>query len=152
MPLFGIKLSVLTTVLPVILVAVGSAYGIHVVTHYLADSGGKTLNDTEHRELVFTLLRKIGKPVLLAALTTFAGFFSFCFTTVPPIRELGYFASFGVVASFVVAVTLIPALLIMRGPKPFAIRQYADKNPKAAHKSWFLRHKVTQKPSSATGC
>jgi predicted RND superfamily exporter protein len=129
MPLFDIKLSVLTTVLPIILIAVGSAYGIHVVTHYMADLSGKTLNDTEHRELVFTLLRKIGKPVLLTALTTFAGFISFCFTTVPPIREFGYFASFGVVASFVVAVTLIPALLILRGPKPFSVRRLMDKNP-----------------------
>jgi predicted RND superfamily exporter protein len=36
MPIFGIKLSVISTVLPVILVAVGSAYGIHVVTHYIS--------------------------------------------------------------------------------------------------------------------
>ena len=119
MPLFGVKLSILSTVLPVILVAVGSAYGIHVVTHYMGDlsARGKELSDTEHRELVFTLLQKIGKPVMLAALTTFAGFFSFCFTAVAPIREFGYFASFGVIASFVVAITLIPALIIIRGPK-----------------------------------
>lgn len=44
MPLFGVRLSVLSTVLPVILVAVGSAYGIHVVTHYLDDrADGKVL-------------------------------------------------------------------------------------------------------------
>jgi predicted RND superfamily exporter protein len=58
--------------------------------------------------------------VLLAALTTFAGFFSFCFTSVAPIRELGYFASWGVIACVVVALTLIPALLLIRGPRPFA--------------------------------
>ncbi|MDR1444360.1 MAG: MMPL family transporter [Treponema sp.] len=120
MPLFGVKLSILSTVLPVILVAVGSAYGIHVITHYMEDLGKRDFpfSDEEHRELVFALLRKIGKPVMLAALTTFAGFVSFCFTAVPPIREFGYFSSFGVVASFLVAVTLIPALLILRGPKP----------------------------------
>ncbi|MDR1286797.1 MAG: MMPL family transporter [Treponema sp.] len=116
MPLFGVKLSVITTVLPVILVAVGSAYGIHVVTHYIADTGGRILNREEHRELVFELLRKTGKPVFLAALTTFAGFFSFCFTSVVPIREFGFFSSFGVFASFAVALTLIPSLLIIRGP------------------------------------
>jgi predicted RND superfamily exporter protein len=120
MPLFGVKLSILSTVLPVILVAVGSAYGIHVITHYMENLGERDspLSDAEHRELVFALLRKIGKPVMLAALTTFAGFVSFCFTSVPPIREFGYFSSFGVIASFLVAVTLIPALLIIRGPKP----------------------------------
>ena len=118
MPLFGVRLSVLSTVLPVILVAVGSAYGIHVVTHYLDDTrNAGPLSKTAHRDLVFALLRKIGKPVFLAALTTFVGFVSFCFTQVVPIREFGFFSSFGVVASFAVAVTLIPSLLLLRGPR-----------------------------------
>jgi predicted RND superfamily exporter protein len=117
MPIFGIKLSVISTVLPVILVAVGSAYGIHVVTHYITDRGSAELNRDEHRELVLRVLRKIIKPVFLAALTTFAGFISLCFTTVHPIREFGYFSSFGVLAAFIVAVTLIPSLLIIRGPE-----------------------------------
>ncbi|GHV90598.1 antibiotic transporter [Spirochaetia bacterium] len=119
MPLFGVQLSVISTVLPVILVAVGSAYGIHVVTHYIEDMNLKSeISADEHRELVFALLRKIGKAVFLAALTTFVGFASFCFTSVLPIREFGYFSSFGVFVSFIVAVTLIPALLLIRGPRP----------------------------------
>jgi predicted RND superfamily exporter protein len=123
MPLFGVKLSVISTVLPVILVAVGSAYGIHVVTHYISDMRGRALSAGEHRELVFELLRKIGKPVFLAALTTFVGFFSNCFTSVVPIREFGIFSSFGVMAAFAVAVTLIPALILIRGPRPLKQRK-----------------------------
>jgi predicted RND superfamily exporter protein len=117
MPLLGFKLSVISTVLPVILVAVGSAYGIHVVTHYLTDRGNAQLDREQHRDLVLRVLRKIIKPVFLAALTTFVGFFSLCFTQVHPIREFGYFSSFGVIAAFIVAVTLIPSLLILRGPE-----------------------------------
>lgn len=123
MPLFGVKLSVISTVLPVILIAVGSAYGIHVITHYITDMGERTLSAEEHRELVFELLRKIGKPVFLAALTTFVGFFSNCFTSVLPIREFGVFSSFGVAVAFGVAVTLIPALILIRGPKPLTRRR-----------------------------
>jgi predicted RND superfamily exporter protein len=118
MPLFGVKLSVVSTVLPVILVAVGSAYGIHVITHYMTDRGVRPMTREEHREFVLALLRKIGKSVFLAALTTFVGFVSFCFTRVLPIREFGYFSSFGVLAAFAIAVTLIPALLLIRGPEP----------------------------------
>ncbi|MDR0374388.1 MAG: MMPL family transporter [Treponema sp.] len=117
MPLFGIKLSILSTVLPVILIAVGSAYGIHVVTHYMEDTQNRPSSVEEHRALVYELMRKLIKPVFLAALTTFAGFGSFCFTSIIPIREFGYFSSFGVAASFIVAVTLIPALLLIRGPR-----------------------------------
>ncbi|MDR0758526.1 MAG: MMPL family transporter [Treponema sp.] len=117
MPLFGIKLSILSTVLPVILIAVGSAYGIHVVTHYMEDTRKPPLSVEEHRALVFSLMRKLINPVFLAALTTFAGFISFCFTPIVPIREFGYFASFGILASFIVAVTLIPSVLLIRGPR-----------------------------------
>jgi predicted RND superfamily exporter protein len=117
MPIFGIKLSVISTVLPVILVAVGSAYGIHIVTHYITDRGARDFNREEHKLFVLETLRKIIKPVFLAAITTFVGFFSLCFTEVHPIREFGLFASFGVVTAFTVAVTLIPSLLIIRGPE-----------------------------------
>jgi predicted RND superfamily exporter protein len=121
MPLFGVKLSVISTVLPVILVAVGSAYGIHVVTHYLAEykaaNRGAALTREEHRKLVLSVIMKIQKPVFLTALTTVTAFASFCFTSVAPCREFGFFASFGVVAAFIVAISLIPALLIIRGPR-----------------------------------
>ncbi|MDR1250174.1 MAG: MMPL family transporter [Treponema sp.] len=122
MPLFEVRLSVISTVLPVILVAVGSAYGIHVVSHYIDALGVQgEITVHEHREMVFTLLRKIGKAVFLAALTTFVGFGSFIFTSVLPIREFGYFSAFGVFASFIVAVTLIPALILIRGPVPIRV-------------------------------
>ncbi len=119
MPLFGISMSILTTVLPVILVAVGSAYGIHVVSHYIDEREALgNIDAASHRKLVFSLIKLVGKPVFLAALTTFAGFVSFCFTDVVPIREFGYFASFGVLVAFAVSMTLIPALFLVRGPVP----------------------------------
>jgi predicted RND superfamily exporter protein len=128
MALLGMKMSLLTTLLPVILVAVGSAYGIHLVTHYMEEirrerGSQAVLSAEEHREIVFALFRKMLKPVFLAALTTFCGFVSFCFTPIVPMREFGYCASFGVLACFAVAVTLIPALLLIRGPKPSSMKE-----------------------------
>ncbi|MDR0376658.1 MAG: MMPL family transporter [Spirochaetaceae bacterium] len=123
MALFGVKLSILTTLLPVILVAVGSAYGIHVITHYREDTRGRVLTVGEHRELIITVMEKLIKPVALAALTTLAGFISFCFTPIVPVREFGYSSSFGVFACFLIAVTLIPSLLVLRGPRPVKPRK-----------------------------
>lgn len=128
MPLLGVKLSILSTVLPVILVAVGSAYGIHVVSHHYDEAAKlKEMDAEEHRRLVFSVMRRIGWPVFLAALTTFVGFVSFCFTSVVPIFEFGIFSSFGVAAAFLTSMTLIPALFIIRGPE------------KARPKSWGRR-------------
>jgi len=139
MPLFGIELSVISTVLPVILVAVGSAYGIHIVTHYLHGRGSKPMSGTEHRELVIEEIMKIRKPVFLAALTTFAGFSSLIFTSVAPIREFGCFSSFGVAVAFLVAITLIPSLLIIRGPRVTTRqkRRFENEENKEAHDMGF---------------
>jgi predicted RND superfamily exporter protein len=117
MPLFGFKLSVISTVLPVILVSTGNAYSIHILTHYLTDRSNAQISREEHKLYVLKSLSKIMKPVLLTAITTIAGFFSLCFAEVPPIREFGYFACFGVFASFIASVTLIPSLLIIKGPE-----------------------------------
>jgi len=117
MSFLGFKMSMLATILPVILVAIGSAYGIHIISHYYDELAGiKKLTMAEHRDMVLRVLGLIGRPVLLAALTTFAGFVSLCFTTVIPIQEFGIFASFGVLVALLVSVTVIPALLIIRGP------------------------------------
>jgi predicted RND superfamily exporter protein len=123
MPLFGVNLSLLSVVLPIILIAVGSAYGIHVVTHYLEDRKAQEHQDKiwtqeEHRELVFYVVRKIAKPVFLAGLTTFAGFFSFLFTPLLPMQHFGIFACVGVSSALLTALVLIPAILLIRGPKP----------------------------------
>jgi predicted RND superfamily exporter protein len=66
--------------------------------------------------------------VFLAALTTFAGFISFCFTPLWSMRDFGIFASFGVMAAFAIAMTLVPAVLIIRGPR--AVKLSAQKQKK----------------------
>jgi len=114
--LFGVKLSTITTIMPIILIAVGHAYGIHVITHYVKDIREKTLSLEEHRLIVFDLMRKMVKPVFLAAITTVTGFLSFCFTPIVPMREFGYYTSIGVLAVFALTILFIPSMLLLRGP------------------------------------
>ncbi|WP_262373076.1 efflux RND transporter permease subunit [Treponema phagedenis] len=131
MSLCRVPLSILSTVLPVILIAIGSAYGIHVINHYFDQVvQDTTISKEEHAKQVINSIRHIIRPVFLAALTTFAGFVSFCFTSVPPIFEFGIFSSFGVIAAFSIAVTLIPAILILRGPRKPIMSQLFKKRRK----------------------
>ena len=50
-------------------------------------------------------------PVFLASVTTALGFLAMNFSEVPPYRHLGTFVAFGVLVSFVLSVTFLPALL-----------------------------------------
>ncbi len=138
MALFSVPLSILSTVLPVILIAVGSAYGIHVSTHYFNEVVQDTgISREQHTGQVITVMTRIIPPVFLASLTTCAGFVSFCFTPVTPIFEFGIFSAFGVIAAFTVSITLIPAILIIRGPKPPMLRRRNAPQPRTQKKSLF---------------
>jgi predicted RND superfamily exporter protein len=89
MPLLHVKLTTICIIIPVILVAVGSAYAVHVVSHYRDEARARIFTAEEHRAFVFGLVRKLLKPVFLAALTTFAGFVSLAFAPIAPIRNFG---------------------------------------------------------------
>ena len=72
------------------------------------------------RDAIVESVRLNLHPVFLASLTTTLGFLSMNFSEVPPYRHLGNFVAIGIVASFILSVTFLPAvlsLLPMRAPK-----------------------------------
>ena len=66
--------------------------------------------DSRHDAIVESVGLNL-QPVFLASLTTTLGFLSMNFSEVPPYRDLGNFVAFGIVASFILSVTFLPALL-----------------------------------------
>ena len=63
------------------------------------------------RDAIVESVRLNLHPVFLASLTTALGFLSMNFSEVPPYRHLGNFVAFGIVVSFILSVTFLPALL-----------------------------------------
>ncbi|MCK8827521.1 MMPL family transporter [Natroniella acetigena] len=117
MALLNIKLTMVSTVIPVLLVAVGSAYGIHIISHYYDDlrkEKAADLTEQKHRQIVLKTISDVGRPVALAALTTIAGFSSLAASSIIPIREFGIFTAVGVATALLVAITLIPSILLVR--------------------------------------
>ncbi len=59
---------------------------------------------------------KAGRPLLLAAAATAAGFYSFLPTDYKGVSELGLIAGNGMIIAFVVSITLLPALIRLLNP------------------------------------
>jgi predicted RND superfamily exporter protein len=91
--------------LPTLLVAIGGAYGIHVLSAYFS---GKA--QTVHERIV-EAMKNVSAPVVASALTTCAGFLSFLAMDVEPMRDFGLFAAIGVALTGLFALTVIPAVL-----------------------------------------
>ncbi|PRX26639.1 hypothetical protein BX659_1193 [Orenia metallireducens] len=128
MAIFGINLTMVSTVIPVLLIAVGSAYGIHIISHYYDEirSSKGELSPQENKEIVLEVVTKVGKPVALAGITTIVGFGSLATSRIMPIKYFGIFTAIGVATALIVAITLIPAILIVRNKE----LKYQDKDDK----------------------
>jgi len=118
----GVPLTMVSTIIPVLLIAVGSAYGIHIISHYYDDLNKHEgeLSDEEYKHLVLHNVEKVGTAVFLAALTTIAGFGSLATSKIVPIKNFGLFTALGVFGALVVALTLIPCILLLKKPKAVA--------------------------------
>ena len=102
----------ITSIMPVVLMAVGVADGIHILSCYY----DKILEHPEQSkisstEVVVAAMVEMWKPVVLTSLTTAAGFLSFLTAPMPPVQHFGLFSSFGVLAAMVFSLTLFPAVL-----------------------------------------
>jgi len=114
MSILKVPLTAISEIIPVILLAVGSAYSIHVINKFNED----VVTEEDKQRQSEKALSEVGIPVLLAAITTIAGFLSFVFGSYLTVtREFGIFTSLGVFFSSIISITFVPSLLAMLSVK-----------------------------------
>ena len=122
MVILGFQLTMISNNIPIILLAVGSAYTIHVINRI-----NQTI-DNNRRQAIITALSYIIIPVLLAAITTAIGFVSFVFGAyLTTIRDFGIFSSLGTLFAVILSIFLVPALSAVFSKK--SVKQKDDKKP-----------------------
>lgn len=107
----GVTLSVSTLLLPPVMLALGCAYTMHVLT---AARGRQGRSELERA------LEAVARPVALSGLTTAIGFLAMATVRIGLIRDLASFGALGVVCITAAALTLAPAILARR---PLAVRR-----------------------------
>ncbi len=107
MPLLEIPLTMVTTALPVALMGVGVAYGVHGVENVFSDS----MEGKKGRVGISGALNRIRIPVIMAGCTTMACFLSLCSTPVVPLIHFGMLSAFGIAVATLLSLTFIPAVL-----------------------------------------
>ncbi len=110
----GTTMAMISTTLPVMLIAIGVADAIHILTDYYSGVGaGK-----EKRDAIRLVMRHIGLAVVLTSITTLVGFLSLGTSPVRQVMQFGLFVGFGVMAALAITLTMIPAVLeLTRVPK-----------------------------------
>lgn len=102
----GLKVDIVTLLVPIFVIVMGSADGLHFVTHFQ-----ESAQQSDSVGRVRSALSEVGVPMILTTVSTAAGFLSLLATGVSPIRQLGLFAAIGICFAGVISFFSLPALL-----------------------------------------
>lgn len=110
--LFGFKISLLSGMIPPIIVVIGIPNAIYLMNKYhteFAAHGNKIL-------AISRVIRKVGLATFLTNLTTAIGFLVLISADITILREFGIVAGINVMATFVVSLILIPGVFSWMPP------------------------------------
>ncbi|MCD4743285.1 MAG: MMPL family transporter [Desulfobacteraceae bacterium] len=107
--LFNISLNILTTTLPVFILSIGVADGIHIFSEY------RDMIDKGHNKIdaVKLMLQHLTMPVIMTSITTAVAFYSISLTEIIQLQHFGIFIAAGTIIAMFFSLLFIPALLVL---------------------------------------
>lgn len=111
----GVEITTVGISIPILMIAVGSSYGIHILNQYYADFDYITrkgkIEGLRHS------MNHISITVLLTGLTTFVAFLTLTTHQLSAIREWGLFSAIGIIFAVWISASVIPAGLVLMSHK-----------------------------------
>lgn len=105
MELAGLQVNLFNIFVTTMIIGIGVDYGIHTLHRYREAAGSGDLQSG---------LLETGRAIVLAALSTVAGFGSMSLSRYPGLQSVGWVATLGALATALVSITLLPAFLSWR--------------------------------------
>lgn len=132
----GIPVHIMSSMAPVFLMSYGVVDGIHILSEF----SNKSRKSRDRKQAISETIWELRRPMLLTSLTTAAAFASLYLTDIPPVRIFGVFVAFGIVAAWVLAVTLLPALVMLTREKQTAATLESPlEDPQGSLSRWLVR-------------
>ncbi len=110
----GVPIYLTTAVMPVLLTVISVTNDIYLFSRYfnlLREKPG-----VNHVTLVGETFNSLARPVACTSLAAVAGFLSFGFSPLMPVRIFGLFTGIGALLGLLLSLTVVPALLVLLNP------------------------------------
>ena len=141
MQLLGFSLTVVSIMVPPLVLTLGSSYSIHILNQYYRE--GKVRG--EDKEWIAHSVGQINRTIFLAALTTIIGFTSLGTANLSQVREFGVSTSIGIFYCAVLSLLFFPAVLSLLPPPRERDRDRVLKGPVARFMErlsyWVIRRR-----------
>lgn len=122
MAAIGAPINIVLTVLPSIMFVVAMSDVIHLVSKYIEE----LRLGTSKQKAVIHAYKEVGFATLLTSVTTAIGFLSLLTVPMQAIKVFGIYTALGVIFAFILAYTLLPALLILVKPPKVMERKMTE--------------------------
>ncbi|PUB84352.1 MAG: hypothetical protein DBP02_08620 [gamma proteobacterium symbiont of Ctena orbiculata] len=113
MAYLGMPFTIMTSMVPVLIVIIGSTEDIHLIFEYLKGHSSGIGTGAAIRYMV----RRLRLAVVLTFITTYLGFVAIGISPINMLREFGWVASTGLLVNFLVTVVLLAVLLKLFGAR-----------------------------------
>lgn len=110
----GVPVYLTTAVMPVLLIVISVTNDIYLFSRYF--NLLRKNPQANHLELLRETFHSLAVPVACTSLAAVAGFLSFSFSPLVPVRMFGWFTGLGAVAGLLLSFTVVPALLALVPP------------------------------------
>lgn len=111
MALLQVPLSLLTMIVPVFLIAIGTAYCLHIIAEYILIS--HSVGSGTRKEAVIVTFSHTAFPCTLAVFTTLIGVGSLFVNNIRAIHEFALSACIGILVLLITVVVLLPPVLVL---------------------------------------
>ncbi len=119
MAALDIPVNIMTSIVPALIIVIGSTEDIHLLAEYLA---GIRQGLSREKAIGF-MARHMGLTILLTFITTYAGFLSITLNRIDLLFQFGLVASSGLLFNFIITITLVPVMLRAFGDRNIARKQ-----------------------------
>jgi predicted RND superfamily exporter protein len=109
MQVTGKEIDLMVMILPTILFVVGMSDVVHILSKYFDE----LRLGTEKIPALKIAFKEIGLATLLTSITTAIGFLTLLTASIDPICDFGLYSATGVILAFILAYTLLPAVLVL---------------------------------------
>lgn len=109
----GFPLTILTAIVPSLVIVIGCAEDTHMIAEYLHGVG----HTRDRMRAIRFMARKIGLPIVINSFTTALGFFTNAISDITLIKQFSYVTGFAMLANLVSTVLVVPLTLSWFGPR-----------------------------------
>jgi predicted RND superfamily exporter protein len=129
LPLFGWELSIISIIIPIMMIAVANDYGVHFIARY--QEVVMEFPDMAVYEVVEDVLEYLSKPVVLTGVTTMFGIAGLISHLMLPAKHMGVVCALGIAFAVLLSLSFIPAVLVM-------LKKDKPKVSAGTHKAYFI--------------